>query len=120
MHGIGYHEVHGLTSDGSQLLFQLEEIGVDKSARLDRLEVHQQIQVAATRIEVIAQGRAEQVHALHLVLLTGSGDGVELGLGEGKTHGFHSAQASRVAATSISRRSSMLGALGDGLKPMWI
>jgi len=31
----------------------------------------------------------------------------------------HFAEASKAAATSLSRRSNRLGSLGDGSKPMW-
>ena len=37
--------------------------------------------------ELVAQGRAKQMHAQHLVSPAGVGDGIELGLGKNKTHG---------------------------------
>ena len=62
------------------------EVGLHKSARLDRLELHEQIQIAAGGVEVVAQCRAEQMHAQHLVAPAGVGDGIEFWLGEGEAH----------------------------------
>ena len=91
--GIGHHQIHRFAGDGGQLLLQAE-VSLHQCTWLDRQKLHQQIQIAATGIEVVAQSRSEQMHAQHLVPPAGLGDGVELGLGQGEAHRRQSDQLS--------------------------
>ena len=77
--GARHHQVHRLIQDTGELLFQVE-IGIHQSRGLQRLELHQQVQITAARLEIIPHGRAEQVHVFYMAPPAGQNDGMALAI----------------------------------------
>jgi len=77
-HGIRHHEVHPRGQALPKLVEQ-REVGLVEAGGVERLELHEQVDVALPRPVVGPQHRAKGMQPCHVVALAGSGDGVELG-----------------------------------------